>query len=669
MSTSSTANASTAGPDLNPYQYQPLVHSSGEIRLIKIHCAQESQENGPNAVILLEISLFHTPLDQASPYLAVSYAWGNPTPTHKLLVNGAPLWVPSSTFRTLYTIHCSVQTTNTELYQAGEEVALWIDAVCINQLDIAEKEVQVPRMGQIYRQARGAIGYIGAPPAGKRSEDALAWVGNAPVIEPPDGVPADQSDHRFQARYREYQIQSKPPEDFGGALTELFVSDWFGRCWVIQEMVFSRETVCLYGYGQKFESWSLSTMAMLINHGYNHAAQRRDLARAVKGRDGGGGGAGNMHEMGKALQVETWQVLREELVKKPGGLGVVDLLSLTRESKATDSRDKVYALLGLMKAEDVRAIRVEYSDSYPAAHLFLDVAVHCMANAEGPMTLVHAGLERSIPNLPTWVPDWSAKHRSPLATGIYKACANLFRPINVLPGGRKISALGIKVDAIAYTGIPMSYSDAHLQVRDTTTSTRPDVVELVLFAAIICGRLRERLGGATGYVLKHENWSDVIWRTCCMDRNWAGKRVTAEDRVSFQACLRRFGFGEDVLAAVKVDEVTGRAPFDDASWVMEDKALREAALGFELVTFELQQGRVLGMTVGGLFGSFPSTARAGDVVVVLLGGLAPFVLRPVGEDVFELVGAAYVHGIMDGGWVQAALAEEDTELFREFVVQ
>ena len=119
-------------------------------------------------------------------------------------------------------------------------------------------------MGQIYWQARGAIGYIGAPSAGKKPEDgflALAWFGNAPVIKPPDGIPADQSHLTFQAWFREYQIQKKePPEEFGGALTGLFASDWFVRCWVIQEMVLSRETVCLYGYGQEAKSWSLSAL-------------------------------------------------------------------------------------------------------------------------------------------------------------------------------------------------------------------------------------------------------------------------------------------------------------------------------------------------------------------------------------------------------------------------
>lgn len=51
------------------------------------------------------------------------------------------------------------------------------------------------------------------------------------------------------------------------------------------------------------------------------------------------------------------------------------------------------------------------------------------------------------------------------------------------------------------------------------------------------------------------------------------------------------------------------------------------------------------------------------MVVVLFGGWVPFVLRPVREDVFELVGAAYVHGIMDGEWVQATVGRGEYGTF------
>ena len=49
----------------------------------------------------------------------------------------------------------------------------------------------------------------------------------------------------------------------------------------------------------------------------------------------------------------------------------------------------------------------------------------------------------------------------------------------------------------------------------------------------------------------------------------------------------------------------------------------------------------------------PSTARAGDTVLVAYGGLTPFVVRAVGQE-YELLGPAYVHGIMDGEIVKQA---------------
>lgn len=49
----------------------------------------------------------------------------------------------------------------------------------------------------------------------------------------------------------------------------------------------------------------------------------------------------------------------------------------------------------------------------------------------------------------------------------------------------------------------------------------------------------------------------------------------------------------------------------------------------------------------GYIGLAPQNAEEADLVCVLLGGRTPFVLRPR-EDLYELIGPCYVHGIMDG---------------------
>lgn len=69
-------------------------------------------------------------------------------------------------------------------------------------------------------------------------------------------------------------------------------------------------------------------------------------------------------------------------------------------------------------------------------------------------------------------------------------------------------------------------------------------------------------------------------------------------------------------------------------------------------------GRSLCVTKRGYIGAVPPLARSGDIIYLIQGAQVPFVLRPVAatdlgsnessSNSFELVGEAYIHGIMDG---------------------
>jgi hypothetical protein len=149
----------------------------------------------------------------------------------------------------------------------------------------------------------------------------------------------------------------------------------------------------------------------------------------------------------------------------------------------------------MMKETDRAAIKVDYSACCTAAHVFLEVARHCMVSVDGPNLLQHAGLEKSIPGLPSWVPDWSATYRTPMVTKLYNSCANLFRPIKILPesDGLKISALGVQVDVIATTGLPVSYPDGVIEISSGCSAgdrNGPSCFGMVFSAAVLCERLR-----------------------------------------------------------------------------------------------------------------------------------------------------------------------------------
>jgi hypothetical protein len=85
-------------------------------------------------------------------YEALSYAWGEPIFSHTIEE------VPSGT-------HLSI---TVNLYDALQGIrdqqtsrVLWVDAICINQLDLEEKGHQVAQMGRIYEDAERVVVWLG----------------------------------------------------------------------------------------------------------------------------------------------------------------------------------------------------------------------------------------------------------------------------------------------------------------------------------------------------------------------------------------------------------------------------------------------------------------------------------------------------------------------------
>jgi hypothetical protein len=379
-----------------PFQHTPLNDPNNHIRLIGTSAVRESPD--PSTLPVLEIELFHTSLENARSYVAVSYAWGDPKPVHKLICNGSELYVPDNTFRALYTIYHATRRGSTALYTEGEPLTLWIDALCINQRDTQEKNCQVPLMGTIYQQAKGAIGYVGSPREGTDPNNAIvsmSWWANCPIIKPPDDLTTDRTNPRFQSWFQEARKRGvgDPPATITEDLTDLWSSDWFVRCWVTQEMVLPREVVCLYGYGPRLASWSLETLTILIERAQSVEHSHRDVYKIGKSFD--------VQLLENAMQVDAWRLMRSEIHKPDSKRDLIDLFQRSRRTKATDQRDIIYSLLGLMKDDERAAIRVDYSPNHSVTDVFLDVAKYCIPTLYGPRLLVEASMSRSILGLPS----------------------------------------------------------------------------------------------------------------------------------------------------------------------------------------------------------------------------------------------------------------------------
>ncbi|KAM0427848.1 hypothetical protein ACHAPT_007307 [Fusarium lateritium] len=87
-------------------------------------------------------------------YEALSYVWGSPEPVCPITVNDHQTMIN-------FNLHDALK------YLRRQETSriLWVDQLCINQQNLAEKSHQVTRMGDIYRKATDVLIFLGPPTA------------------------------------------------------------------------------------------------------------------------------------------------------------------------------------------------------------------------------------------------------------------------------------------------------------------------------------------------------------------------------------------------------------------------------------------------------------------------------------------------------------------------
>lgn len=86
-------------------------------------------------------------------FFALSYEWSEQQPTRIIFLNGKPFEVRCNLFSFLQAAPKS--------YLNGPDCGLWIDAICIDQSNIEEKNQQVRMMGSIYSQALRVLVWLG----------------------------------------------------------------------------------------------------------------------------------------------------------------------------------------------------------------------------------------------------------------------------------------------------------------------------------------------------------------------------------------------------------------------------------------------------------------------------------------------------------------------------
>jgi hypothetical protein len=136
--------ATGVGPKLvNAFEYTPLASHTSSIRLIHLQPSEDC--NSP-----VEVAVVEAPFGDKPKYEALSYTWGSDAAQHDIRVDGKRFLVRPNLLEALM-----------HLRGLSETRVLWIDAICINQADIEERNRQLYLMPHIYGRAQMVLVWLG----------------------------------------------------------------------------------------------------------------------------------------------------------------------------------------------------------------------------------------------------------------------------------------------------------------------------------------------------------------------------------------------------------------------------------------------------------------------------------------------------------------------------
>ncbi|KAK3367713.1 heterokaryon incompatibility protein-domain-containing protein [Podospora didyma] len=455
---------------------------------------------------------------------------------------------------------------------------LWVDAICIDQENIEERGQQVSMMDLIYQQASRVLIHLGD--AYGTTDAAMDIIARREIVQDLD---------KLMIVVEFFQTQP-----------------WFNRVWVLQEVALAE--VALVICGTQCVPWACFPVWW---------------ARNAVALDG--------------LADPPPTLSYDPIVKKRASL--LHQLHNTRRSRATDSRDKVYALIGLLSKEDRIGILVDYNMPVWAVYTHVTRAIIARQSS---LRVLSGVLDPPEPGslvlldsskLPSWVPDWSYSPR--------------------------LSSFGLSNDFLEPydAGGSPAWS-----VRMETSGP----YELTLDCLGIVYDTAELLGDICPVTLGEEvgttfcQWAGLVSRPS-MKASKFQHRLLGSFKAPRNSKDSSRQFSEEAPKTLwptilaQPSFTIELSPEDLTETVLSERIKLSLGPEIEHIALELPSesikfslGRRLLVTKSGILGLAPASTVPGDLVVVLLGAPVPHILRKQADGDYILVGECYVHGIMGG---------------------
>jgi hypothetical protein len=356
----------------------------GEIRVLEL-----KPGSGDSPIVF---SLKHVSLLEPLQYEAISYVWGNGLDLHYINFeeNSSDSIRP---FRKSVTVTRNLRDALQQFRDPVQSRTIWADALCINQQDFSERAQQVRLMGEIYVKAHRVLMWLGLED--EETSDAVGFLVNVANIcgEKQELEKYKKIDTLGQLTEL-IDVSELPYFEGELAATRLFIRPWFYRIWVVQEVASGREVLVSIGpHTVPFDHMGLG--AIWINEIQSRG--RISIASFV----------------GPFNAIKIWQKWFTE------AFSPAELLDYGRYLLATDSRDKVYGLLGFSVLQDALCdLEPDYDKSVEDVYTETAVKIiqktgnlDILSLTEGPPRTEDSfplpkNDQLGWPNTPSWVARW-----------------------------------------------------------------------------------------------------------------------------------------------------------------------------------------------------------------------------------------------------------------------
>lgn len=547
------------------FKYERLDRQVGSIRVVTVQPSTDREAD-------IECTISHDAVGSAK-YIALSYTWGDPDDKQRISLNGKDLEVTKN-------LHVALR----YLRRPTEPIALWIDAICINQSDDDERTHQVKQMLDIYKRA--AQVYIWMGEGIENMDAAISLMTRAKYYMSPDGMGLEGLVDLAQSRWR---------SDAWKAVAELLQRPWWSRAWIIQEVAYGNDPLVICGH-DRF-SWELldfmGTWRRVINQ-ITWTLLRKDMDFYC---------GDFVHASGR---LEFLVEIRADLPVARDRLETV--LGGVRRSEATDPRDKVFAVLGLLN-DDVKLCEVDYRKSVRQVYIEAAAGILKQTNSLRFLSWTHNITERRgyhgrPDGLPSWTPSWTMSENDILqlqssgepqaGKSLYSATQDSRHAASCIGGRGTLQVLGFPIDVLKDVS---PVCDSRSAVFDGPASLWVNSVLYETFQSLI----EEMTGGKPDPECKemYIQLLPIFWRLILADQ-WQGARL-----------------GQTPIELPRVGQIPPRS-FDEIFKLRAAVSSYEYQCAFRWRTLFVSRQSV---------GLAPPVARPGDIVFAILGCEVPYLIR------------------------------------------